>query len=122
MNRCHRTEATAIPHSLDDTNNNSTTETATLNAIAAVLSGNEWSPETLEAIADLVRASGRTVAEHDACDGEAPYNLDDEVLRRIRSGALPSEDVEILPCPPTRGADDGWWVEVRVWVPDSERG
>lgn len=109
MNRCDSTDSTEILHNLDDT--------ATLDAIAAVLIGCESPAETLKEVVKLVRASRRTIAAPAEGDN-ASTDLDEEVLRRIRSGALPSEDVEILPCQPTRGSDDGWWVEVRVWVPD----
>jgi hypothetical protein len=34
-----------------------------MNAIAALMSGSEWSADTLDVIADMVRATGRTVAD-----------------------------------------------------------
>lgn len=36
---------------------------AALDTIAFIMSGTEWSPDTLEAIAELVIASGRSIAE-----------------------------------------------------------
>lgn len=38
-------------------------DTDALDAIARLLSGQEWSPDTLDGIADIVRATGRTVAD-----------------------------------------------------------
>lgn len=34
---------------------------AALDAIQATMSGEDWSPDTLDAIADIVRLSGRTI-------------------------------------------------------------
>lgn len=39
------------------------TDTEALDLIAATLSGEPWSPDTLDAIAAAVRATGRTVAD-----------------------------------------------------------
>lgn len=38
-------------------------DTTALNAITNALSGTEWSADTLDAIADVVRATGRTIAD-----------------------------------------------------------
>lgn len=51
-----------------------------------------------------------------------PATLDEDVAEAIRNGALGSEDFEILPTPPSRSADNGWWVEVRVWIRDRDEG
>lgn len=39
------------------------TDTAALDAIAALLSGNEWSVDTLMEISDLVTATGREIED-----------------------------------------------------------
>ena len=39
------------------------TDTQAMDSIAALMSGNEWSPDTLERIADIVRATGREIAD-----------------------------------------------------------
>ena len=39
------------------------TDTEAIDAIAAIMSGQEWSADTLDAIADWVRASGRDIAD-----------------------------------------------------------
>jgi hypothetical protein len=42
-----------------------------MNAIAALMSGHEWDADTLDAIADTVRATGRTIENSDDYeDGE----------------------------------------------------
>ncbi len=67
------------------------TDAATLNQIAAALSGTEWSSETLDAIAELVRASGRTIAdvqddETDDRPRSSDGRLDRDTLRCPRCG------------------------------------
>ncbi len=150
MNRCASTDAHAHAHNEPNGSNaprkeanvvegalaedpatrlDRTSDTATLNAIAALLSGNEWSPETIENVADLVRASGRNISDHgdddpsktsaeEAEEAKPPPTLDDEAMSLIMNGALGSDDVEFLPTAPARGGDDGWWVDVRIWVRD----
>lgn len=55
-------------------------------------------------------------------DPPPPATLDEDVIEAIRNGSLGSEEVEILPTPPSRSDDDGWWVEVRVWIRDRDEG
>lgn len=46
-----------------DENPTAVADIAAMNGIAAVMSGEEWSADTLDAIADIVRATGREIAD-----------------------------------------------------------
>lgn len=39
------------------------TDKEALDAIARLMSGNEWNPDTTTTIADIVKATGRTILE-----------------------------------------------------------
>lgn len=39
------------------------TDTEAMNAITEAMSGVSWSPDTLDTIADIVRATGRTIED-----------------------------------------------------------
>lgn len=42
------------------------TDAQALDAITAALSGKEWSPDTLDAVATIVRETGRTIEDLEA--------------------------------------------------------
>lgn len=41
-------------------------DTTALDAIAAIMSGTEWSADTLDAIAEVLKEAGRPIAEPEA--------------------------------------------------------
>ena len=41
------------------------TDPDALDAITNLMSAQDWSPDTLNAVADIVRATGRTIADSD---------------------------------------------------------
>lgn len=60
-----------------------------LDRIAATLDGTEWGPETVDAVAELVRGSGRTVADVD--DDEHDISLEEQ-SDRLTSSLPQAED------------------------------
>lgn len=46
-------------------------DSQTLDAVAALLSADTWSPDHLDAVADMVRATGRIVTDPSDCEGAA---------------------------------------------------
>lgn len=53
---------------LDASRNQLVTDTHALDEIASAISGKEWSPDTIDTVADIVRSTGREVA-----DSEPPF-------------------------------------------------
>jgi hypothetical protein len=43
--------------------------------IQAILSGREWSSDTLEHVAEIMRTAGFHIYDSDDCDGEGPRRL-----------------------------------------------
>jgi hypothetical protein len=58
-----------------------TTDSDALDALALLLSGEEWNADTLDAIADTLRGTGRTIAD---------YPLPPAEIRRVTYGGHPA--------------------------------
>lgn len=60
---------------MSDTTTPTLSDSAALDALAQLLSADEWSPDTLDQVADIVRDTGRTVDEVPAChcDGQGYF-------------------------------------------------
>jgi hypothetical protein len=59
-----------------------------MDLIARLMSGNEWSPDTLDQIADIVRSTGREIAEVEG--DETTY----EVVRFYQDPDIPNEVIK----------------------------
>ena len=53
----------------------------TLDAIARIMSGRQWTPETIEDVADLVRLTGREIRDID--EDEALDEALDEIIKKM---------------------------------------
>ena len=49
---------------MTNTTTNTATDSATLDAIAELMSGNEWDAETLTAIYELITLTGRKISDY----------------------------------------------------------